>query len=128
MGKEYELQEPGDQRGGRDPDGDRPASIQFLQRRSHHQEQQHVAEKVGHTGVPEDMPEKADIGKRIEQRGAVDGKDRRCRSFGREKTEYEGQQGNKEEAKNDGSVELQFFHGGYPPECGILFLFGTPGE
>ena len=27
-----------------------------------YQEQQHVAEKVGHTGVPKDMPEKADIG------------------------------------------------------------------
>ena len=59
MGKENELQEPGDQRGGGDTDGDRPASIQFLQRRSHYQEQQHVAEKVGHTGVSEDMPEKA---------------------------------------------------------------------
>jgi hypothetical protein len=66
MGKENELQEPGDQCGGHDPDSDRFTSVQFLKRRSYDQKQQHIAEEMGQVGVSENMSEKADIGERVQ--------------------------------------------------------------
>lgn len=115
MGEEGELQNPGNQGGGNDSGSNRFASVQFLQRRSNDQEEQHVVEEMRQIGVSEDMSEKADIGEGIEQGGTVDREDSRCRCSGCEKTEDKGEQGNEKEPENDRGVELQFFHDRFPP-------------
>ena len=71
VGKQDTLQYTGDQRGKQNALEQRDAAVFFLHGRAHHQQQQHIIEKMLPVGMTQHMAEQPDVAQRVPPRGAV---------------------------------------------------------
>ena len=71
-GEQHALQHAGDQRREQDAAQQGLAAVFFLHGRAHHQQQQHVVQKVLPPGVAQHMAEQPDVEQRVLERRAVD--------------------------------------------------------
>lgn len=71
VGEQDALQHAGDQRGEQNALEQRDAAVFFLHGRAHHQQQQHIIEKMLPVGMTQHMTEQPDVAQRVPPRGAV---------------------------------------------------------
>lgn len=71
VGKQDTLQHTGDQRGEQNALEQRDAAVFFLHGRAHHQQQQHIIEKMLPVGMAQHMTEQPDVAQRVPPRRAV---------------------------------------------------------
>lgn len=71
VGEQDALQHTGDQRGEQNALEQRDAAVFFLHGRAHHQQQQHIIEKMLPVCMAQHMTEQPDVAQRVPPRGAV---------------------------------------------------------
>ena len=74
VGEQDALQDTGDQRGKQNALEQRDAAVFFLHWRTHHQQQQHIIEKMLPVCMAQHMTEQPDVAQRVPPRGTVHAK------------------------------------------------------